>query len=116
MIYRDRCMEQLGRLLDMKKQLSDDELIELGRRHLLEKELRDWSEMRRAALAEAAEATKRIKDRLAEMQTAGTVNEVEMSELLGVDRMTVRNWLGKQRRKPAAGGSTEVPVETSLLS
>lgn len=126
MLYRDRCMQQLGRLLDMTKQLTDDQLIELGKQHLLEKELRDWAELRKAAIAEEKEWTRRIKAKLDELNEDGRIgshsgglNEVYLANLLDVDRMTVRGWLGKQRRKvtgAAEKGSTDAPVDPALLS
>lgn len=116
MIYRDRCMQRLGSLLDMDKQLTDAELIELGRRHLIEKELRELADLRRAALAEAEGTTEKLKARLNELNAEGGVNEVEMAELLKVDRMTVRGWLGKQRRKSARATAPEAPVDPALLS
>jgi hypothetical protein len=110
-------MAELGSLLDMDKQLTDAELIELGRRHLAEKELRDLADLRRAALAEAEGTTKLLKARLVELNEEGGVNEVEMAELLRVDRMTVRNWLGKQTRKRRAPATAqESPVDSALLS
>lgn len=110
-------MAQLGSLLNMDKPLSDEELIEMGRRAVAERELKRWGEVRRGALDEVGESTRRIKDKLAEMQDAGMIGgaygasglqELELAELLGVDRMTVRNWLGKQRRKTAR---SEAPAD-----
>lgn len=122
MAYRDRCMAQLGRLLNMDKPLTDEQLIALGRQHLMEKELRDWGEMRAGAIAEEKEATRRIKLKLDALQDEGRVgpgrdqiNEVQLADLLGVDRMTVRAWLGKNR-KPAAKPSTALPVDAAQLS
>lgn len=113
-------MAALGSLLNMDKPLTDDELIALGRRHLMEKELRELADLRRAALAEAEETTKRLKDKLNALQADGAIGpnalrEFDLAELMKVDRMTVRSWLGKQRRRPAAT-TPESPVDSALLS
>lgn len=56
-------------------------------------------ERRLAAKAELDATTDAIKSKLAELQEAGEVNEVQYAKLLGVDRQTVRSWLGKPRGK-----------------
>lgn len=111
--YRYRCMNLLGSLFDMNRDLTDEELIALGRRHLAEKTLKDWGDLRRGAIAEKEECERRIKLQLADMLEQGQIGyatgglkEEEVVEILQVDRGTVRRWIGKPRKaseKPATG-------------
>jgi hypothetical protein len=92
-----------SRVLDVDpNQMSQEELAEIGRRAIYELNLREagrkFRETREAHRAASAEA------KAAALADDGRNNEVKLAELMGVDRMTIRAWLGKGRttKKAAA--------------
>lgn len=88
-----------GSILYMETDMTDAELIEIGRRTVLEKGIRDAGA--RITTLQADLDTAKVDAKVALLgyrAHGGEMTEAALAQILGVDRMTLRNWLGKGRK------------------